>query len=178
MATASVETRDDGPEAAGHQQVAQVDVFEFVGSTAGDETEVDEPEPEVDEPEPEVDEPEVITEPQDEDAASIQSHFIDGAVMHLHPVARPSVRHARRRLRDSIQGITKPAIKRLARRGGVKRLSGMVYDKTREILRVFLETVIRDAVIYTDHARRKTVTSLDIVYALKMQGRMIYGFSS
>jgi hypothetical protein len=29
--------------------------------------------------------------------------------------------------------------------------------------------VIRDAVTYTEHAKRKTVTSLDVVYALKRQ---------
>jgi hypothetical protein len=31
-------------------------------------------------------------------------------------------------LRDNIQGITKPAIRRLARRGGVKRISGLIYE--------------------------------------------------
>ena len=31
----------------------------------------------------------------------------------------------RKVLRDNIQGITKPAIRRLARRGGVKRISGL-----------------------------------------------------
>merc|ERR1712058_145661 len=40
----------------------------------------------------------------------------------------------------------------------------------------FLEGVIRDAVTYTEHAKRKTVTSLDVVYALKRQGRTLYGF--
>ena len=34
-------------------------------------------------------------------------------------------------LRDNIQGITKPAIRRLARRGGVKRISGLVYEEVR-----------------------------------------------
>jgi hypothetical protein len=32
----------------------------------------------------------------------------------------------RKVLRDNIQGITKPAIRRLARRGGVKRISGLI----------------------------------------------------
>ena len=44
------------------------------------------------------------------------------------------------------------------------------------VLKVFLENVIRDAVTYTEHARRKTVTALDVVYALKRQGRTLYGF--
>lgn len=44
-------------------------------------------------------------------------------------------------LRDNIQGITKPAIRRLARRGGVKRISGMIYDDVRRALKQFLERV-------------------------------------
>ncbi len=78
--------------------------------------------------------------------------------------------------RDNLQGITKPAIRRLARRGGVKRISAMIYDETRTVLRSFLENVIRDSVTYTEHAKRKTVTAMDVVYALKRQGRTLYGF--
>ena len=81
----------------------------------------------------------------------------------------------RKILRDNIQGITKPAIRRLARRGGVKRISGLIYDETRGVLKLFLESVIRDSVTYTEHAKRKTVTSLDVIYALKRQGRTLYG---
>ena len=76
-------------------------------------------------------------------------------------------------LRDNIQGITKPAIRRLARRGGVKRISGLIYEETRGVLKVFLENVVRDAVTYTEHARRKTVTAFDVVYALKRQGHPV-----
>merc|ERR1712227_7966 len=82
----------------------------------------------------------------------------------------------RKILRDNIQGITKPAIRRLARRGGVKRISALIYEEVRGVLKTFLENVIRDAVTYTEHAKRKTVTSLDVVYALKRQGRTLYGF--
>ena len=82
----------------------------------------------------------------------------------------------RKVLRDNIQGITKPAIRRLARRGGVKRISGLMYEETRTVLKTFLEQVVRDAVCYTEHARRKTVTALDVVYALKRQGKTLYGF--
>nr|XP_018626204.1 uncharacterized protein LOC104095884 [Nicotiana tomentosiformis] len=82
----------------------------------------------------------------------------------------------RKVLRDNIQGITKPAIRRLARRGGVKRISGLIYEETRGVLKIFLENVIRDAVTYTEHARRKTVTAMDVVYSLKRQGRTLYGF--
>ena len=82
----------------------------------------------------------------------------------------------RKILRDNIQCITKPAIRRLARRGGVKRISGLIYEETRGVLKVFLENVIRDAVTYTEYAKRKTVTAMDVVYALKRQGGTLYGF--
>jgi histone H4 len=78
--------------------------------------------------------------------------------------------------RASILGVTKPAIRRLARRGGVKRISSTIYDETRGVLKSFLENVIRDSVTYTEHAKRKTVTAIDVVYALKRQGRTLYGF--
>jgi histone H4 len=66
-------------------------------------------------------------------------------------------------LRDNIQGITKPAIRRLARRGGVKRISGLIYEEIRSVLKVFLKGVIHDSVVYTEHAKRKTVIVMDIV---------------
>ncbi len=84
----------------------------------------------------------------------------------------------RKVLRDNIQGITKPAIRRLARRGGVKRISGLMYEETRTVLKTFLENVVKDSVTYTEHARRKTVTALDVVYALKRQGKTLYGFGA
>ncbi|RZC44174.1 hypothetical protein C5167_037135 [Papaver somniferum] len=77
---------------------------------------------------------------------------------------------------DNIQGITKLAIRRLPRRGGVKRISGLIYEETRGVLKIFLENVIRDAITYNEHARRKTYTAMDVVYALKRQGRTLYRF--
>ena len=53
----------------------------------------------------------------------------------------------RRRSFSLSAGITKPAIRRLARRGGVKRISGLIYEETRGVLKIFLENV-RRAPIY------------------------------
>ena len=64
----------------------------------------------------------------------------------------------RKVMRDNILGITKPAIRRLARRGGVKRISGLIYDETRSVLKTFLDGVVRDAVTYTEHAVRAEET--------------------
>jgi len=79
-------------------------------------------------------------------------------------------------LGDNIQGVTKGAIQRLVRRGGVKRISGLVNDETCAVTKVFLEKVMRDALTSTEHARRKTVTGVDMVTALKRNGCNLYGF--
>ena len=76
----------------------------------------------------------------------------------------------------AINGITKPAIRRLARRGGVKRISHLIYEETRAVLVDFIEKMIGDAIKYTEHGKRKTVTALDVVYALKRRGNTLYGF--
>ena len=82
----------------------------------------------------------------------------------------------RKVFRDNIQSITKPAIRRLARRGGVKRMNGLVYEETRGVLRAFLEATIRDCISYTTHAHRNTVSPMDVVYALKLRGKTLYGY--
>ncbi|KAJ1384180.1 histone-fold-containing protein [Ochromonadaceae sp. CCMP2298] len=80
-------------------------------------------------------------------------------------------------LRDNMYtAMTKPAIRRLARRGGVTRMSGLIYEETRGVIKVFLEIVIRDAVSFCEHDRRYTISSMDIVRALKRQGRTLYGY--
>ncbi|GMF31549.1 unnamed protein product [Phytophthora lilii] len=88
-----------------------------------------------------------------------------------------SKRHLRI-LSDNIQGTSKRSIRRLARRAGVVRILGLVYEETRAVLKVFVSNLVSDALVYTEHANRKTVTTMDVVYALKHQGRTLYGFGS
>ena len=68
---------------------------------------------------------------------------------------RGGAKRHRKILRDNIQGITKPAIRRLARRGGVKRISGLIYEETRGVLKFFLEselsTVLRGRYHWMHH---------------------------
>jgi histone H4 len=85
-------------------------------------------------------------------------------------------RHRRQVLRDSVQGVRKTDIRRLARRGGVKRISGLIYEETRGCLKAFLEDILHDAYKYTEHAKRNTITCLDVIYALKRKGKSLYGF--
>ncbi|KAL7937988.1 histone-fold-containing protein [Trichoderma chlorosporum] len=88
------------------------------------------------------------------------------------------VKRHRKILKDSINGVTKPAIRRLARRGGVKRISAMVYEETRTALKLFLTGVLRDAVTYVEYRKAKTVTLEDILHSLKRRGRTLYYFES
>ena len=79
----------------------------------------------------------------------------------------------RKVLRNNIQGVTAPAIRRLAHTAGVKKISGLIYEEIRGVLKIYLEKVIKDVVTYTEHARRKTVTVTDVTAALAHQGRPI-----
>ncbi|KAF2273542.1 histone-fold-containing protein [Westerdykella ornata] len=78
--------------------------------------------------------------------------------------------------RDTIQGITKGDIRRLARRGGVKRMSATIYDDIRAALRQRLEMILKDAVAVAEHCGHSTVLVKHVIYALNKLGKPIYGF--
>lgn len=82
----------------------------------------------------------------------------------------------RKILRDNVLGITKPAIRRLARRGGVKRISAAIYDDARAALKNRLEMILKDCALYVEYRGAKTVTVYDVIHSLKRIGRPIYGF--
>ena len=48
---------------------------------------------------------------------------------------------------DIMTSITNAAIQRLARRGGVKRISGLVYEEIRGVVKTFLENIIKSSEI-------------------------------
>ena len=91
-------------------------------------------------------------------------------------LGKGGLKRNRKTLRNSVEGITKPAIRRLARRGGVKRMSGTVYPEIRDVLKTYLTNLIKDIIEYTAYSKRKTVTPMDVVYGLKKNGRTLYGF--
>jgi len=81
----------------------------------------------------------------------------------------------RKVLRNNVEGITKGSIRRLARRGGVKRIGTKCYDTTRDVLTEFVRNMVRDAVCYVEYRGAKTVTAQDILMALKRRGATMYG---
>jgi histone H4 len=74
--------------------------------------------------------------------------------------------------------MTRGGIRRLARRGGVKRISDGVYNDTRDFVDYFLNEVVKGAAIFAEHAKRKTITAMDVVLALKRNGRVLYGYGA
>lgn len=72
--------------------------------------------------------------------------------------------------------LTRGGIRRLARRGGVKRISSNVYDETRDFVDYFLGIVVKDAAVFCENSKRKTITAMDVIYALKRSGRTVYGY--
>ena len=73
---------------------------------------------------------------------------------------------------------TKSSVRRMARRGGVKRIASSVYDEARSVMHSFVKGLVRDAVVYTDYGRRTTVTAMDVIHALKKRGKQLYGFDN
>lgn len=84
----------------------------------------------------------------------------------------------RKVVRDSVRGITKGDIRRLARRGGVKRLSTQIYDEVRTAMQDRLKLILKDCTVFLDHSKRKTITVSDVIFALKRIGSPIYGFEA
>ncbi|KAF5845003.1 hypothetical protein GGP41_001113 [Bipolaris sorokiniana] len=102
------------------------------------------------------------------------------------PMKRHIVELHRKIQRDSIHGITKGDIsegftngiydRRLARRGGVKRISAIVYSDIRQALRERLALILKDICAIIDSSGRQTVAVTDVVFALQRLGNPIYGF--
>ncbi|KAF2855706.1 histone-fold-containing protein [Plenodomus tracheiphilus IPT5] len=85
-------------------------------------------------------------------------------------------RHTKIR-RDTIFGVTKGDIRRLARRGGIKRISAMVYNDIRQALKDRLTSVLKTAIAVVEYSGRKTITVADVIYSLNHQGTpLYYGF--
>ena len=74
------------------------------------------------------------------------------------------------------KAFTSSAMRRIARRGGVKRLARLTYEEVRGVVHDFVKKLVSDAMVFTEHRRASTVVAMDVVHALKRQGRQIYGY--
>ncbi|RMZ88979.1 hypothetical protein DV736_g3792, partial [Chaetothyriales sp. CBS 134916] len=101
-------------------------------------------------------------------------------------------RRHRKLSRDNILAISKGSIRKLARRGGIRRIQWQIYDEARAAIKARLTTILHyiihvlesDGPMYeveTMHRQnvekaRKTVMVRDVVFALKGLGLTLYGF--
>lgn len=92
---------------------------------------------------------------------------------------RPPMRHqGRSRRTGNIKVVSQPAVRRLARRGGVKRMSKEVYSETQNVAKEFLTKVLEKSCIYMEDRNQsaKTLNPGDVVRALNNMGVPMYGF--
>lgn len=73
-----------------------------------------------------------------------------------------------------MQSVTKGAIQRLARKAGIKRLSGLLYEESRGIIQVYIQPIVRDAVLAANNKKRIRVQVNDVQIALRSRGRTPY----
>lgn len=79
-------------------------------------------------------------------------------------------RGAASNIRKGIDALGKPAIRRLARRAGVKRIHNGIYEEAPQALRGWLSKMVHDACMYAEHGKRFTITVNDVLLALKRNG--------
>lgn len=72
--------------------------------------------------------------------------------------------------------ISKPAIRRIARRAGVRRVGGACFKEINNAGRAYIKDVLSIAFVYATHAKRKTITCADILYSLKRMGIKYMGY--
>ena len=86
---------------------------------------------------------------------------------------QPGKRRHRKVLPDAAQGISDGDLKRVARRGGVKRSAGGVAEEMRDALKTFLAPVLQGVAAVTDGTKpaRKTAKPADVIEAVKANGK-------
>nr|QBK86551.1 MAG: hypothetical protein LCMAC102_03460 [Marseillevirus LCMAC102] len=78
---------------------------------------------------------------------------------------------------DNIQGLTKPAFERIARKAGVKSMSGLCKEELRGVVLSKMRPLIEDAVIFTKNRNASTISVNDVLEAIKNQ-KQNFAFST
>eukprot|EP00927_Polykrikos_kofoidii_P017401 TRINITY_DN17918_c0_g1_i1.p1 TRINITY_DN17918_c0_g1~~TRINITY_DN17918_c0_g1_i1.p1 ORF type:complete len:297 (+),score=33.08 TRINITY_DN17918_c0_g1_i1:96-986(+) len=89
-------------------------------------------------------------------------------------VGKGGARRSQAVVRDSVVGMTKADLRRLARRAGCRRVAPTMLDEARKALRLFLSKVVGDVALYTEHAKRKVARPDDVVLSLRRHSRALY----
>lgn len=89
---------------------------------------------------------------------------------------RNELRSGRRRNHKAMKKISDSALKRLGYVAGVGRMSVKVPERLREEIFLFLNRVVRRALIYTKHRKQRTVSVADVIEALRHSDIILYGY--
>jgi len=73
-------------------------------------------------------------------------------------------------------GFNMPAIKRMARRGGAKRISKNVLEESNLEIRKLLTAVVENVMVYMVDAKRKTILPEDVMDAAQRHYKSVIGF--
>jgi histone H4 len=85
---------------------------------------------------------------------------------------------ARVGISDLLEGITKPSLRKLARRAGIKRISSTFYPAGRNLLNHNLTELLYNAITFAGCADRKTIQRDDILNAALTLKRVLVGVAS
>ena len=77
-------------------------------------------------------------------------------------------------IKDILMQFTKPMLRRLCRRAGIKRINQYTYAELRSIMYRWLENVLESALIYCDCRRSCTLMPADVVHAMALMGQRFY----
>lgn len=78
--------------------------------------------------------------------------------------------------RPLLVGASRPTIRHLYRRAGVKRAARLVYDELRGMMERFVHRTVSDAITHTQVRGRTRANARDVVRALNFRGISLYGY--
>jgi histone H4 len=87
---------------------------------------------------------------------------------------RTSVRHRMKTKKQGMENLTVNAIKRLARRGGVTRMSKLIVEPVRESMQLFLLMLAKYSIIFMEQDKKTTIRLPHVLQALKKMNRIHY----
>jgi histone H4 len=71
--------------------------------------------------------------------------------------------------------LSNAAMRVMGKRGACKRFAKSLYSAYRDFISNVLQQLITDAAVYTTHAKRKTITTVDFAHAIRHNNLMLYG---
>lgn len=92
------------------------------------------------------------------------------------PEVPKAVRH--QKAANGLKGFPVRSMRKLARRGGVKRISRRALEAAMNYGKDFTKKAVELALAYVDSAKRQTCSTKDVLEAFRMMGCSLYGAES